>query len=122
MKHINVLFVLLIIFVGCSAPEPIEFPDPHLAAAIREELGLAPDEPITQKKLEKLESFQVWDNGISDLTGIENMTNLTSLSLGSDQIADITPLVGLTNLTTLILNSNQIIDTKIQKPQRNSHT
>ena len=39
MKHISLFSALLIVFVSCSAPEPIEFPDPNLATAVREALG-----------------------------------------------------------------------------------
>jgi Leucine-rich repeat (LRR) protein len=93
MKHIYLLFVFFIVFVSCSPPEPVEIPDPNLAAAVREALSLDPNEPITQKKLDELKTLSPRQNGIRDLTGIEKMMGLTSLSLGSGQIADITPLI-----------------------------
>jgi len=60
MKHICLLFVLFIVFISCSAPEPVEFPDPNLAAAVREALGLSPDEPIMDKKLKELKDLTAW--------------------------------------------------------------
>jgi hypothetical protein len=47
---------------------------------------------------------------ISDLSGIENLTGLTSLGLGLNQIVDVTPLASLTGLTSLWLGLNQIVD------------
>ena len=57
MKHICLLFVFFIVFVSCSPPEPVEIPDPNLAAAVREALSLDPNEPITQKKLDELKTL-----------------------------------------------------------------
>ena len=47
---------------------------------------------------------------ISALTGIEQLTALTTLDLSGNQIVDLAPLAGLTALTTLYLYSNQIVD------------
>ena len=48
------------------------------------------------------------DSGITDLSGLEHLTNLTELFLHGNQISDISPLASLTNLTGLGLNSNEI--------------
>ena len=81
MKYFCLLFILFVVFLSCSPPESVEFPDPNLAAVVREALDLAPDKPIRQKKLEKLNQLSAWEKGINDLTGLEKMTGLTSLSL-----------------------------------------
>ena len=47
---------------------------------------------------------------ITDITGIENFTNLTTLYLSGNSISDISALSGLTNLTTLYLSGNSIND------------
>ena len=47
---------------------------------------------------------------ITDITGIENFTNLTTLYLSRNSISDISALSGLTNLTTLYLSGNSIND------------
>lgn len=45
---------------------------------------------------------------ISDLSGIENLTNLTSLNLSNNNISSITPLLSLHKLDTINLSNNQI--------------
>ena len=50
------------------------------------------------------------DFGIASLVGIQNLTGLTTLDLGSDFLFDISSLSGLTSLTTLDLAVNPITD------------
>ena len=57
MKYFCLLFILFVVFLSCSPPESVEFPDPNLAAVVRKALDLAPDKPIRLKKLEKLEKL-----------------------------------------------------------------
>jgi hypothetical protein len=52
----------------------------------------------------------LWDNRISDLNVLSELTNLTSLHLGNNQISDLTPLSQLINLTDLSLDANHISD------------
>ena len=52
--------------------------------------------------------FDARDRGILDLTGLEHATNLTELSLQSNQISDVSALASLTNLTELVLRSNPL--------------
>ena len=47
---------------------------------------------------------------IRALTGIEQLTALTTLDLTGNQIVDVAPLAGLTGLTTLYLWTNQIVN------------
>ncbi len=86
------------------------FADAKLDAAIREALGKAPGEYITAELLARLTELNAEDRGISDLSGLEDATNLTSLMLGGNQIIDISHLTSLTKLTTLRLGGNQISD------------
>lgn len=51
---------------------------------------------------------------ITDISGIENFTNLTDLDLNWNNISDISALSGLTNLTDLNLWSNSISDVHYQ--------
>ena len=85
------------------------FPDASLDAAIREALGKAVQDKITTKELAELVEL-VGSGGIRDLTGLEYATNLTGLSLSSNEISDVSPLASLTNLTALSLYGNQISD------------
>jgi internalin A len=57
-----------------------------------------------------LKTLGLRDNQISDITSLQSLTNLTSLSLSNNQISDISFLQSLTNLTELDLRGNQISD------------
>ena len=88
----------------------VEIPDPNLARAIREELGLPSETPLTQLVMSQLTALNARENQIADLTGLEYATHLKSLDLSVNQIQDITPLAGLVNLDSLTLRNNPITD------------
>ena len=108
-------------------------PDPALREAVREELGIPADKPLTQVDIqEHLTSLAAINKGIIDLTGLEHatglrllalirnkisdlsplsdLTRLVHVNLGTNQISDVSPLAGLVNLESLGLNDNQIRD------------
>ena len=111
-------------------------PDPILRKAVRQELKVDADTPLTKADMPRLlvlASNRVDITGeISDLTGLEyavrlhtlllgkhdvrdlrpiaNLTNLLYLGFGPGPISDITPLAGLVNLETLGIERNQIVD------------
>ena len=91
-------------------PEIVSIPDANLAAAVRETLGLATGEAVTQLDMLKLGYLGASARQIADLTGLEHAVNLKSLSLGENQIRDITPLAGSTILERLELYGNSISD------------
>ena len=106
-----------------DVPEPaVDIPDPNLRAAIERTLGKASGDPITASDMTRLTNLSARNANISDLTGLEQATNLTWLSLGteyveaeersinSNSVSDISPLAGLTNLTILGLGHNAISD------------
>ena len=73
-------------------------PDPALRAAIRGEIGLLPDMPLTKEKILKLDFLNAHDKGILDITGLEFATNLRGLDLRQNPITDLRPLSNLTQL------------------------
>ena len=107
-------------------------PDPNLATAVRETLGLGTNDDITQTNIQRLTSLEAENRRITNLTGLEyatsletlalsnnqisnvssltTLTRLTTLSIYNNQISDLSPLAGLTNLKTLFLNGNNISD------------
>ena len=114
-KSIKVLFVFIILlnakgWLPEAEAQTVNFPDANLAAAVRDELGLGPTDPITQTDLNGLQALLASNAGIRDLTGLEAAINIHALSLSGNQISDITPLSGLTLLTSLGLINNQISD------------
>jgi internalin A len=97
-------------FVVSLGSAPVNVPDAALAAAIREQLGLAADTPLTGAHLLALTSLNGNNKGIADLTGLEHALNLSGLYLANDTVTDLTPLAGLTGLITLGLYNNPITD------------
>ena len=91
-------------------PEVVSIPDANLAAVVRETLGLAPGDAVTQLDMMRLGHLEASARQITDLTGLEHAVNLTGLSLDQNQIRDITPLAGSTILEGLQLNGNSISD------------
>ena len=91
-------------------PEVVSIPDGNLAAVVRETLGLAAEDAVTQLDMLKLGSLEAPTRQITDLTGLEHAVNLKGLSLAQNQIRDITPLAGSTILEWLELFDNSISD------------
>ena len=71
----------------------VEIPDPNLRAAIVDERGKAAGNTITVADMLILIELPAAGGGISDLTGLEAATNLTTLSLRNNSISDLSPLV-----------------------------
>lgn len=100
------------------SPKTVIIPDDNLAAAIRNALGLSSDDPITQLDMLNLfgqnpfGNFDASNKKITDLTGIEHASNLTSLNLSNNQIKDLRPIAKMKNLRVLKLEKNQIKNIK----------
>ena len=88
----------------------VNIPDPNLRAAIETALGKRDGDPITPSEMATLPELNARDASISNLTGIEFGTNLTTLRLHNNHITDISALSGLTNLNGLYLDNNNIAD------------
>ena len=111
MKRIVLFSVMLVLLVwttvlSCSNAT-VTFPDSSLETAIRETIN-KPEGPIYVSDLKSLTMLEVQDRGISDLTGLEHLTNLRWLALVENNISDISPLAGLTKLEMLALVENSI--------------
>ena len=87
------------------------FKDPKLEAAVRKALD-KPVGTITPRDLASLEKLEASFLGITDITGLEHATNLTSLNISHNPISDITPLAGLTKLKRLLIYKIRISDLK----------
>ena len=100
----------------------VDIPDPNLRAAIESALGKASGASILLSDMANLTRLDAPNANISDLTGLEDATNLKELGLGreyveaegdwinSNSISDLSPLRGLTNLTYLNFWDNNISD------------
>ena len=88
----------------------VNIPDPNLRNAIEKVLGKARGATITGAEMERLIALHATSENITNLTGLENATNLTELRLVDNNITDISPLAGLTKLRQLWLDDNSITD------------
>ena len=105
MKRVYLFSLILTVFLNCSLAKPGVIPDPNLAAAVRAELGLDPNEPIFETDLRALERLIAMNSGIKNLTGLEKATNLQMLYLDGNPGVNITPLARPN--TTQKLNSSE---------------
>ena len=60
--------------------------------------------------VEDMRSLTCTDINVSDITGLEEFTNLVELDLIYNNIRDITPLTHLTKLESLLINTNNVRD------------
>ena len=91
-----------------TAAATVNIPDNNLRAKIETALGKTSGATISATEMATLTSLTAQDTRITDLTGLETATNLTTLLLGGNAVSDISALTGLTNLTELQLWDNQI--------------
>ncbi len=87
----------------------LTFPDPALAACVEAAAGVGPGE-LTTRDASAVTALYCPDAGISDLTGLERLTNLTRLSVWENQVTDLSPLSGLTSLTEVQAGFNDLAD------------
>ena len=88
----------------------VVFADPLLEEGIREEIGKL-EGPLLVSDLEGLTTFSMGLRlYVEDLSGIENMTNLTEIDFTQNKLTDISPLASLTNLTGIDVSQNSITD------------
>ena len=97
-----------------DVPAETWMPDANLRAAVRDALGLAPNDALTQQAIQGLTSLRylgpdLSDNQkITDLTGLEYALNLEHLDLYMHLISDLRPLEKLAKLRSVWLAGNKI--------------
>ena len=104
------VFSLIFLVTQASAFDVIEIPDPNLRQAIREQLKLLDEIPLTRQEMLRLHKLKAEDRKITDLTGLEYATFLEDARFDRNQISDLRPLAGLVNLQELRFRSNPIVD------------
>ena len=89
----------------------VYFPDPNLRAVIENYLGKTQGAPITKTEMESLrKEIRAENKNISDISGLECATNLSTLKLGGNNISDIEPLAHLVNLRELEMHGSPVSD------------
>ena len=100
----KITLYLLLYAAVCSTvfAQVIEMPDPNLRHAVIEALNLPAGAPITQPDMRKLNSLDVTETNVMDLTGLEYATHLIELKIGHNpQLSDLTPIAKLIGLNYL---------------------
>jgi uncharacterized repeat protein (TIGR02543 family) len=86
------------------------FPDPNLADVVADAANHGVSQPLTKHDIASITGLPIRYEPITNLQGIESLTNRTHLELEDNQISDVSPLAKLTHLTDLDLDGNQISD------------
>ena len=128
-RNIGVLLALLVIaFTYCwipmaSAQDDITIPNFNLRLHLMSALSRGGDSntQITPTEMRSLTSLSIGASPIqreripqrdhiTDLTGLEYATNLTSILIQAHGVTDLSPMANLTKLTRLVLSQNNISD------------
>ena len=110
----SLIIILFIVINAAYAQDPQWMPDPILRKAVRQQLEIDTDTPLTKADILELVALDTARlqiaKKISNLTGLEYAVNLEFLILPQNHIQDIRPLTDLTKLTFLDLGGNAISD------------
>jgi internalin A len=115
MRSSGGLFATLAVtlFLFCAGPAQaqtfVTFPDPNLEAVVRSTLGIQ-SRPLTPDDLRALTYLYAGWMQITDLSGLEYATNLTTLSLQYNALNGLNVLAGLESLRYLSLDHNGLGD------------
>ena len=115
-KKLFLLIIALFVVINAAYAEDAEewMPDSVLRKAVRQELKIDADTPLTKADMLELVALDILrlqiTEKISHLTGLEYALNLEVLLLPKNRIQDLRPLANLTNLTFLDLGGNAISD------------
>lgn len=111
-KALPLLFLTISssLYSCCSlATEVVNIPDDKFRTCLSGYLGQLPDTPITDTKLAGLTGqVSCAEMGIADITGAENLINVTYFNVEYNQLASLQPLVNMTQLTRLAAGGNHI--------------
>ena len=88
---------------------PVIFNNAKLEKAVRSSIK-KPHGILYGSDVQKITSLNLEVANLVDISGIESLTNLSTLGLGNNKIVDIGALSGLTKLQNLFLFNNKIVD------------
>ena len=109
--------VIGLLVVGCGK-KPLTMEESKAAfeaevidAAIRKAAG-KPTGELTEADLEKVTELDLINSQLSDVDGLEKLTQLKNLNLAGNLLTDVKSLEKLTQLKLLDLRANQLTDVK----------
>ncbi|SSC12657.1 protein of unknown function [Mesotoga infera] len=100
-------------FTTLTSGEEVFFPDQALKQVVCEYIGKDPGETIYANEVLGIEGLHAEQRNISNLSGIEHLSNLRFLYINENDISDISPLASLTKLEYLNIETNNISDISI---------
>lgn len=121
--HTKLSLVLIILFTGlissCSSDddnienpivedELVIFADADVEAAVLVSLGLNSSDQLTKSAVENLTTLNLDESGATNLSGIEEATNLVEFSAEQTSIEDFTPIENLTSIEKVVLENAAI--------------
>jgi internalin A len=101
--------IIAVVMVGCGEKKPLI--RNHIEEAIREKLE-KPEGELTKADYEKVTELYLANNQLTDVTGLEKLTQLKDLSIVGTQVTDVRGLEKLTKLERLELQDNQLTSVK----------
>ena len=93
-----------------KATDFVPFSDPNLDQAVHDSLGIPAEQKVVASDLRNLTVFDISQQNITNLEGLQYAVNLTQLTANGNAIADLTPIAHLGHLRTLYLSDNEIFD------------
>ncbi len=109
-RILTLLVSLLVLLVALNTYvnlQRVSFIDRALEEAVREKLKRSTG-TLYRHHVQSIEELDATGRGIERLEGIESLKNLKRLQLEDNQVADVTPLEQLCGLTSLSLRNNGI--------------
>ena len=112
----------LIVFLFClSVNLKGQVSDVKLLALIKNQLGVEQGASIPEDKLDSLIYLDAGSLNISDVTGLDNFTNLAVIDFSNSEISDLTSLANLPNLSFVNLANNRISDASVLASSVSEH-
>ncbi len=105
----SIAVLVILLLISTHIEQPVHFEDQGLENAVRATLG-KPDEVIFQHQLQTIAILDASNKDISNLDGIQHLSNLADLNLRDNHIVDLTPLNQLNKLKSLNLRGNKIVN------------
>ena len=111
----QLLLICAVVVGGCASTPKVVPNSPEAKAAIEAAIRKAAKKPtggLTKADLKKVTLLFLNDNQLTDVTGLQKLTQLIWLELNNNQLTSVKGLGKLTQLTYLHLTGNQLTDVK----------
>jgi Leucine-rich repeat (LRR) protein len=111
----TILMIVAVALAGCGTTSWVSDPSNPNNVKIEKAIRIATKKPtgeLAKVDLEKVTRLSLRDNQLTDVKGLEKLTQLTELYLTDNQLTDVTGLEKLNQLMFLHLHNNKLTDVK----------